>query len=521
VAKSRKVNRKGKTIMYDQLTKNGLTRRGLIKGAAFGTGAAVLSGLLVKEAKAVPPPQKWDREADVVIVGAGGSGIAAAWEATNAKAEVLLLEKGVVCGGASVIAGGTFSMVNTPLQREKGITDSVESLIEDIDKKMAKYTGDKWVMHELNRAFAENCGRAYDWLVGLGAKISDIEWQPDHKVRRSHLMNPPEVFNLVKEDATKKGAKFLLETPVRRLVVNPKGRVVGVLAENKGKRIYIKARRSVVLATGGFCHNKELLAHYYGPGLEKCVVAPPPTHTGDGLLMGQAIGANTMKMGVAVDVGSPKHPITKIAVAMAKAGGIVVDKMGKRIGDESAPDHEFPGMFQVKAPDGLGWQIYDMKIMSEYTHRPPYKKGQQYKYAIEGNTIEELAQKIGIPAANLKETIDKYNSDIDQPGYDTVFGRKALIAGPPSRGKLVKIDTPPFSAIESYPSLTHTIGGLRINPKGQVLHIFGEIIPGLYAAGEVAPAIKMGGCCYGGAYVWGRIAGKNATAEKPWDAKKA
>ncbi|MFH1124322.1 MAG: FAD-binding protein, partial [Pseudomonadota bacterium] len=296
-----------------------------------------------------------------------------------------------------------------------------------------------------------------------------------------------------------------------------KGRVIGALAENKGMAISIKARRAVVLATGGFCHNKELLAHYYGPGLEKCVVAPPRTHTGDGLLMGQALGANTMKMGVAVDIGSPKHPLTKVAVAMARSGGIVVNKMGKRIGDESINDHLFPGIFQTKEPDGLGWQVYDKKIMSVHTHHiGSYKKGEQYKYAVEGETIEDLAKKIGVLPANLKETIEKYNIDIDQQGYDTVFGRKALEGGPPPRGKLVKIDAPPFSAIESYPSLTHTIGGLRINPKGQVLHIFGEVIPGLYAAGEVAPVVKVGGCAFAGAYVWGRIAGKSAAVEKCW-----
>jgi fumarate reductase flavoprotein subunit len=188
-----------------------------------------------------------------------------------------------------------------------------------------------------------------------------------------------------------------------------------------------------------------------------------------------------------------------------------VNIAGKRIGNESIELHDFPIMFQIQQPKGLGWQIYDKKILGVF------RWGQEHKHAIKGETIEELAVKIKVPSSNLKETVEKYNSDIDEYGYDTVFGRKTLEIGPPLRGKLVRIDTPPFYAIETYPSLTSTYGGIKINGKAQVIDVYGRVIPSLYAAGETAPSCKLGGCALGGAYIFGRIAGEGAAAEDPWE----
>ncbi|MFH1651428.1 MAG: FAD-dependent oxidoreductase [Chloroflexota bacterium] len=450
-------------------------------------------------------PESRDDAADVVVVGAGGSGVAAAWEAANAGASVLIIEKTSSGGGSSILSGGNFAMAGTRLQQEKGIKDSVELFRKD----MHQYTG-VWARPEEIKAHAQGSHDAFEWLVGLGAHITEVGWYAEHSVPRSHKIKSGEVYSLVRRGALAKGARLLTETRAQELVRDATGRVVGVRVSRKGETVNIGAKKAVVLATGGFSHDKEMLLNHYGPGLENFVIAASETHTGEGTRMALAVGADTTRMAMVGRWGTPKHPVSKRAVVAIQYGAIVVNAAGKRFDDESEDVHYFPVRVQAQQPRALGWQVYDRRIAGVY------EGGQPHKYALEASTINELAAQMNVPPEALAATIDKYNRDIAAEGFDTVFGRKNLEKGPPARGELIPIDTPPFYAIETYPSLTETQGGIKIDYRAQVIDVFGRAIPGLYAAGELAqPVLTGGGMFLGGAYIFGRIAGRNAAAENP------
>ncbi len=220
-------------------------------------------------------PTEWDYEADVVVVGTGAAGLAAAWVAADSGVDVLVLEKGKVVGprsSCSAISGGTCSMVGTPLQREKGIKDSPDLYYEDLIK-----VGKGWAVPDVVRAFVDEDAKLYPWLIEeLGIEVMSFEWSVGHSVPRKIRFNPAKAIKIVKEDAERKGAKILLETPGRRLITNGCGRVVGIIAENRvGKKIYVKVRKGVILATGGFCNGEEYMRNYGGIGLELCILQPP------------------------------------------------------------------------------------------------------------------------------------------------------------------------------------------------------------------------------------------------------
>jgi len=208
-------------------------------------------------------------------------------------------------------------------------------------------------------------------------------------------------------------------------------------------------------------------------------------------------------------------------VAAASYGAIVVNKHGERFADESLDAHNFSSEILIKQPDALGWYLYDKKILENTLSGPNMdKKGVQSRFAIEANSLDELAQRIKVPREKLEATIDRYNSDIDKVGFDTVFGRKHLIKLPVNgHGKLIKLDTPPFSAIETYPSIISTKGGIKINAKCQVMDMYNRVIPRLYAAGEVSGGFlglkTLGGIMVTRAWIQGRISGRNASSEKP------
>jgi flavocytochrome c len=376
--------------------------------------------------------------------------------------------------------------------------------------------GEGWNDPEIVRIHAENTPDLYKWLVARGAKFDRLMVRAGMSALRVHYCDPVQVVRVVKEDCDKKGIQFLNETPCQELLILPDGRVTGVIAERRGKKIYIKARKGVVIATGGFCHNAEMMKNYGGVGLDRCVKSPPPTHTGDGLQMALQLGAKTVAMAIGTRGSSPKHPTGGNSMREAFYGAVAVNKNGVRFGDESLDAHDFGSEIQIKQPDALGWYIFDLKIKAETKVKEPHLHKDGDKFAVVADTIEELARKIKVLPEKLKATIDKYNSDIDAHGFDTAFGRKYLQG---THGRPVKIDTPPFLAYESYPSILSTKGGIKINPKCQVVDMYDRVIPGLYAAGEVSGGMfglkTLGGLAVTRGWIQGRIAGKNAAAEKP------
>lgn len=488
----------------------GINRRQFIKSAAVVGAGSMMTGLDFREAYALPAPSKWDREVDVIVIGAGGAGFCAAIEACKAKAKTLILEKEPIAGGSSTICGGSLAFAPTAMQKEKGIKDSAELFYEDLIK-IGKGRSDK----ELVKTYVDEANDCYEFLVSMGVKFQSVEMRPGLSVPRVHRTNAGETMDILRKEALKLGAELILGTPARRLYATPKGRIAGVKATIKRKDISIKARRAVVLATGGFAKNPEMLLEYSPLPLDKIMAVSGPGTTGDGIKMAMEFGAAPSQMTLALSpitgVGIPMDVKTRTISQANYAGAVIVNKNGKRFVNESAPytDIALAGMSQ---PDALIFHIADRTVFDAY-------KASTYSRMdapLKAETPEELAAKAGIDRAAMLETIQRYNRYVEE-GNDPEFGRKNLVG---ISGKPTPIQTPPFYAYVTKPALIATMGGIKINPKSEVINVFQEVIPGMYAAGEVTGGLHGAGyhtgSGFGKALIFGRIAGKRAAAEKPW-----
>jgi flavocytochrome c len=484
-------------------TKSNFSRRDFIKTTVVGAGATALAGLGAKEVWAAPPPKRWDKETDVLVVGGGGAGLAAALEARAAGARVLLIEKMPFLGGHTGLSVGNFAAAGTSFQRGAGIIDSSQKHFEDIMHAEPRCNP------EFIRILADNAADTFEWLVGLGVPfMKPPVLRPHDSVARAHMANPdarvfPQVLGKV---ARAKGIDIQLETSAKRLVVDGAGKVLGLLASNsEGKNFSIKAGRGIVLASGDNSASQKMKAKYSAPA----IAALPPSgnigNTGDGLLMAMALGAEPLCLD---GCGSPSGPMvrkvpgdTGFISDLYKAGAIVVNKQGNRFTNElldiaaktpQQPDQVAYCIFAQETADQNTW-------LSTGRYLADWKK---YNAVTEAGSIEELGQKLNIDPGQLRATVDKWNQFVAN-GTDADFGRKDL-------GR--KITTPPFYGLgpaKSYVILTD--GTLMVDKSQRVLNVFGEAIPRLYAAGDMGKSGKVAlhGTHVAWAFVSGRIAGKN------------
>ena len=491
-------------------TTEGMSRRGFIRNAALGAGLVTIAGLGAGRAMALPLPKKWDRQTDVLIVGAGGAGLSAAIEASKAGAKVLVLEKQPVAGGSTAICGGQFTVAPTPMQKEQGINDSAELFYNDMTK-VGKGQADP----DLVRTFVDNSAAAFDFLKSLGVNFFRINTYAGMSVPRAHQANPGEVINLLRKEAEKLGASLMMNTAARRLYVDPNGRVVGALVRPaKGKEISIRARKAVLLMTGGFGRGPDLLKEYGSLPLELCIPMAAPGITGDGFKMAMDLGAATkdITLGIGPDLG-PSTPVdveTKMITMPIYQGAVMLNKNGKRFVSEAA-SYNVISTVALSQPEALIYQIADSKVYEEAQKRTNSNKGNPRK----ADSVAAVAGMLGLDPGAVQAAIDKYNSYVDS-GKDPEFNRATLVG---NAGKPVRIDTPPFYGYITKPAILSTKGGMKVNSKGQMIGVFGDVIPGLYTAGEMMGGVHGRGYITGTAaakaIVFGRIAGKNAAAEKP------
>ncbi len=534
-----------------------ITRRGFMVGAvATGgaiAGAAVLSGEALAKGTPSAMPKKWDKEADVVCIGYGGAGAAAAISAHDAGAKVLILEKMPQGGGNTAVSAGGFLC-------PKNVPDALTYIT-------ALFSFSKSEMdEELVKVYAEESVKNVDWVKSLregtevivygGAGFSHV---PGAKAMNKYSVvgkgkgmgggsdNLWELLSYAVEQ--KRKIPVMLETPAKRLVTNAKGEVVGVIALSKGKEIAIKAKKGVVLTTGGYeFDTKTLQSSVKGFPI---YALGNPGNTGDGIRMAQKVGAGLWHMnGVSCPLGI-KVPGFEAAFFMniSVPGFIYVDRHGKRfVNEKSIEVHagllamdffdghalEYPRIpcyaifdetTRLKGPiTASGGQGYNLKRLHKWSkdNADEIQKG----WIIKGDTIEDLAKKLKMEPEVLAGTLNRWNEDIKK-GEDSQFHRpiNAPKSDNPAYKELVTavwsqpIEKGPFYALELYPSLLNTQGGPRRNTKAQVLDAFGEPIPRLYSAGELG---SMWGIIYQGAgnigecFVYGRIAGKTAAAVKAW-----
>jgi flavocytochrome c len=457
-------------------------------------------------------PQKWDGEADVIVVGGGNTGIPAAITAHDKGAKVIVLEASTgMASSLAMIAGGT-PFAGTDFQKEQGVEDSPDQMYEEA---IAVGGGSP----ELWRALVDRQLDAYYWLKSIGAKPEALQLAPGHKVRRSIRFEGHGVglCNLLREALKKAKIDVRYKHRARKLIYDcDKGRVVGITAESDGKTLSFRARKAVILATGGFCQNLKLVKEY-GPQYADLVPTAPPQHQGDGLVMAMAIGAGTSNIGLAVCPSLPICAETGALLTSSGLGGIAVNRHGERWANEATSDLDAYTMryhdIIAQDPTGLHFVISDERARQE----DPYKrKGKEKIY--QADTIEELEKILGIDPAGLKKTLDEYNSDIEKYGYDRKLDRRLQGMAYPNE-PVHTIETPPYYGIKCKVCLTSMKGGLRINAKTQVLTQFGDVIPGLYAAGEIAgglmgiPSKYYTGTMTVQCFTQGVIAGDVAAAE--------
>ncbi len=493
--------------MSSKKRRDGITRRQFLKSAGVGAGVIALGPASVATAAQWPKGIKTEKHG-VVVVGAGFSALSAAVQAKLNGADVLVLEKTKedVAGGNSRICGG---MICVPLEDTKQAKDNY---FEDFMKK-SMGNGDP----DLTRLLAENTQDGVDWLKSQGVEFLPPAgvvgyrakaWVPAPGLYRGM----PKVLDKLREVLLKKGGKIVYETKAKELILSSSGRVAGVKAiDRAGVKDYMAD--TVIIASGGFAANKEMLVQWIDPHADGMMVRGRPWITGDGLKMAEEAGAVLVSMG-----GMTALHVAAVSPQNTAAGNpfmavplyLGINKEGKRYVDESK-GYVANGKATMNQPGQKIALVFDEEVKNTGPGTTGYKLFEGLKIPIiEADTVEDLASKIGVPPAALKATIDEFNN--------AVKDGKALGANPPKEAN-AKVMKPKFYAFyPMVPGITLTFGGIKVNSNTQALEPDGRIIPGLYAAGESVGGLfyddYVGGGSLARCVVLGRIAGRNATAEK-------
>jgi len=461
-----------------------------------------------REAKAVSPKQEWHRETDVLIIGTGAAGLAAAVEAKRAGADVLVVEKLPFLGGNTGISTAGMTGVQSKLQQESGIESwTVEEFAE-----WTQMGGDNKNDPVLVEVFARRSGEALDFLRELGATFPSVT----HRSASVTEKWGSGLIEVLYKATTGLGVTVMTDTEVTSLIANvsvlPK-KVLGVqLKDHRGAVRNVRAAKGVILATGGFGGNPEMVLRY-DPSLKGYTSTNiREASSGECMCMAMSLGADTSGINY-VQVHPTVHAFggkrTLITEGIRTAGAILVNAGGQRFVDE-LQRRDVVSQAILKQRGGYAFLLLGRAVTHE--------KNKDYideGLVVQGDTLEEVARKTGIDPSGLRETVDRYNSYVDaqddgdfQRGWYRELGQRQVLTA--------RIDQGPFFTIQVRPGIHHCCGGLRINERAQVMDALpGKvIIEHLYAAGEVAGGThgtnRMGGSAITECIVFGRIAGMNA-----------
>ena len=420
---------------------------------------------------------------DIVIIGAGGAGMTAAINATQAGKDVILVEMMPYAGGNTTKATGGMNAAETHYQKEQGIEDSVEQFIEDT------MTGGHNINdRDLVTIMAENSAAGIDWLDSIGAPLPKISFSGGATNQRIHAPEDGSGVGAYLVTALLKkmdelGIKVMYNTKATDLL-SLEGTVNGILAESDDTYYTIHSK-AVILATGGFGNNQEMIVRYRND-LEGTVTTSAPGIMGDGIVMAQAVGADL------VDIDQIQlHPTVEqktsmlITESVRGDGAILVNQDGKRFTDELLTRDKVSAA-ELAQPGSYAYIIFDQKL------REGLKATEKYistGITVQGDTIEDLAAAIEVDPATLADTLANWN-------------------------KCVALSTPPYYAIKIAPGIHHTMGGVHIDTGAHVIDLNGNVIPGLFAAGEVVGGVhggnRLGGNAVADIVVFGRISSASA-----------
>ncbi len=485
--------------MSEKRSSNGMTRRGFMRGTGIAalTGAGALMGIGIKRVEALPAPQKWDDTTEVVVAGGGMAGLCAAVTAAEAGAKVMLLEAFAVTGGNSSLSTAWFNAANSPVQKKMGIRDSADSFYDD-SMKLSDNRRDP----KITRIMADESGGAIQWLIDHGVVFLDVVepamGSPEKRVIQADGYGA-KVVKILADLCREKGVSIKTKARVLNVysqVSKGMERIAGVEAEIDGKTQHIGAR-SVILATGGFMNNKELVMKFL-PQWEKTLVSGTPTNVGDGLVIGLVEGADTVNIDRALVTPTLEVKTKAYLTSGALTGGaILVNEKGARFTDE------LTGYTEVSLEMLKQKKVYEVMVEKCHPKVTDFIKKNIVKRA---DSIADLAGMIEVDAAVLEKTIGDFNKATAGQLKDA-FGRQTF------REML----EPPLYFMQVNPVLLLTLGGLKISEGAEVLNIRDDmVLQGLHAAGELVGGYIDYGYRTGDSMmyctVFGIIAGKNAAA---------
>lgn len=432
-------------------------------------------------------------EADVIVIGAGGAGLSAAKTADENGASVILIEKSSNVGGNTLCATMGINAAESQVQTDLGVTVTVEELIE---AQLNNEDADE----ALVTAFAENSGETIDWLASLGVEFSAEGGNSDFMLMATaDGKTSTTLINALNNSLTSTDITLYLNTTATTLVTDENGAVIGVVCEDADGNEVTFTGKAVVLATGGFGQNSELLAEVR-PDLANAITDEIAPTTGDGLLMAQALGADTVNL---EDIQLFPHVIVGygLLTPMNLPGGFNPDAIYVNENAERFVAEGFEVSDAILAqPDGMAYCIFTENNLNE-----TLEGLMELGYVVSGETVEELAENLGLDADALQATIDQWNADCEA-GADSQFGREENLNK--LEGTLYGYN---FGVGAHY-----FMGGILINEYTQVVDTNGDAIVGLYAAGEVTGGFhgnyRVDGSGTADAFVFGRLAGKYATA---------
>ena len=527
------------------------TSKAIIEAA---TAALKQAGLepsdLVSKNTSTTKAKDIEETVDVVVVGAGGAGMTAAITATDAGKKVIVVESQPIAGGNSVRSTGGMNAAKTPYQDKNEFAESagVEKTLKTAAEKfadnatitaLAATVKEQWDAYQANpqgyfdsvelmeldtliggkgknnpelvKTLAENSAAAIEWLASIGAEVKNVGAFGGASVKRIHRPVNADgkvtavgayIVPILEKNLQDRNVQFLFDTTANEIIMKD-GKAVGIKATGKdGHKVTINAK-SVVIATGGFGANAEMVEKYK-PELKGFATTNAEGAQGQGIEMATAVGAATVDMDqiqihptVHIEEDGNAHLITE---GLRGDGAILVNAEGKRFYDEVSTRDKVSAAI-IAQPDKSAWLVVDQSMVDKSAVIAGYIKS---GYTVTGATYEELAKAMGVDEATFVSTMNTWNQAVEAKS-DAEFNRTSF-ANP--------LTAAPYYAIKITPAVHHTMGGIVINPKAEVLNEKGEVISGLFAAGEVTGGVhganRLGGNAVADFVVFGRISGQSA-----------
>ena len=539
----------GNTINLDSISGATITSNAFVEAAkAALTEAGLNPDDYMAKADKTANGETVSYDADVVVIGAGGAGMTAAMTAADAGQKVVILESQAMVGGNSARATGGMNAAKTVYQDENEFDQAagVEKTLATAAEKyadnetitaLAKTVSEQWAAYQANptgyfdsvelmeldtmvggkginnpelvKTLCEGTADAIDWLDENGITLHNVSSFGGASVKRIHRPVNEEgkvvsvgayMIPLLQENCEKRGIDIVLNTTVDTILTDANGAAVGVSGTDKDGNTVVVNAKSVILATGGFGANLDMVTQYK-PELAGFMTTNAAGAQGQGIEMATAIGAGTVDMDqIQIHPTVEANTAALITEGLRGDGAILVNANGERFIDEVGT-RDVVSAAEIAQPGSYSWLIVDQAMVDASSVIQGYiKKG----YTKTGATYEELAKELDVDPATFANTMETWNSYVEAKN-DPDFGRTSF-ANPLNNG--------PYYAIKVTAGVHHTMGGVTINSATEVLKEDGTVIPGLFAAGEVTGGVhganRLGGTAVADFVVFGRIAGESA-----------